>query len=56
MKLPEYDNRPLPGEALYDNSPSRGDDFKWTGAIFGLVLFWGAFFVFLAMFLIELFS
>ena len=33
MKLPEYDNRPGPGEPLYDNSDSKAgswDDFKFV--------------------------
>ncbi len=32
MKLPEYDNRPGPGEPLYDDSTSDGewDDIKFV--------------------------
>ena len=37
MGLPEYDNRPGPGEALYsDNSSSEWDDIKFPLRILGI--------------------
>jgi hypothetical protein len=55
MKIPEYDNRPGPGEALYSEQ-SSGGDFKWSTAAIGLAVFWAAFFSFVVLFIISLFS
>jgi hypothetical protein len=37
MKLPEYDNRPAPGQPLYD-SGDDGGDFKFPLILIGLLL------------------
>lgn len=37
MKLPEYDNRPGPGEPLFDDSKESGwDDIKFPALLIGL--------------------
>ena len=38
MKLPEYDNRPLPGEPLYRNVQHDEDDSKFNLYVLALVI------------------
>lgn len=38
MKLPEYDNRPLPGTPLYSNPDEGKGNLKWPALFIGLIL------------------
>lgn len=55
MKLPEYDNRPSPGEPLY-SSDSGGGNIKWPAAIIGIVALLGFGIYMLVTGLADLFS
>jgi hypothetical protein len=44
MKLPEYDNRPSPGQPLYRDSDDSGD-FKFPLILLGLAIGWIALFL-----------